>query len=91
MQSDTNLNDIVAMTQTLGAYGKVMLAHYKPDNGSQSTFDADTETIFTDAYLTKLRSLGLFAFSFMDPVNESVNPITHQRIVDAVNRYGARP
>jgi hypothetical protein len=91
MQSDTNLNDIVAMTQTLGAYGKVMLAHYKPDNGSQATFDADTKTIFSDAYLQKVTALGLFAFSFMDPKNESATATTHARIVAGVKRYGTGP
>jgi hypothetical protein len=34
MATDTNTGDIRAMVRVLGAYGPVMLAHYKPDNGS---------------------------------------------------------
>jgi hypothetical protein len=31
MQSDSNVEDVRAMVRTLGVYGPVMLAHYKPD------------------------------------------------------------
>jgi hypothetical protein len=31
MQSDGNVEDVRAMVRTLGAYGPVMLAHYKPN------------------------------------------------------------
>jgi hypothetical protein len=73
----------------LGAYGPVMLAHYKPDDGSQLTFDADVRTILTDASLRRLRSLGLFALSFMDTSNLDREPATFDFVRRAAARYGA--
>jgi hypothetical protein len=66
MQSDTNVADIRAMVQVLGAYGPVMLAHYKPDNGSCSTATADLNTMLAAPFLTEVTANGLFAWSFMD-------------------------
>ena len=37
MSSDANIEDVRAMVKRLGVYGPVLLAHYKPDNGSQAT------------------------------------------------------
>jgi hypothetical protein len=59
-----NLSDIRAMTKTLGAYGPVMMAHYKP--GSLTTFEADLGALFTDSSVASLKKDGLFAFNFMD-------------------------
>jgi len=88
MQTDTNVTDVLNMTRTLGAYGPVMLAHYKPDNGSQSVFDADTRSMLTDSYLAKLVAARLFAWSFMDDRNLSASAATFDRIVSAVRRHG---
>lgn len=89
MQSDTNVGDVRNMTATLGKYGPVMLAHYKPDNGSQSTFDADMAAIMTDTYLDEVTGLGLFALSFMDNQNLSASDTAYQVVASAVRRYGA--
>jgi hypothetical protein len=48
MQSDSNVEDIRAMVKLLGPYGPVMLAHYKPDNASQATFESDLQIMLTD-------------------------------------------
>jgi hypothetical protein len=88
MQDDTNIPDVLDMTRTLGAYGPVMLAHYKPNDGSAATFNADTSAMLTDSYLHKLVSAGLFAWSFMDDSNVSASPTTYRRIVAAIKRYG---
>ena len=66
MESDTNVQDVRDMVQILGAYGPVMLAHYKPDNGSCAVATADLTTMLTDAYLREVTADGLFAWSFMD-------------------------
>jgi hypothetical protein len=89
MDSEGNAADVVAMTRALGAYGPVMLAHYKPDDGSQLTFDADVRTILTDASLRRLRALGLFALSFMDTSNLDREPATFDFVRRAAARYGA--
>lgn len=88
MQSDTNVNDVRAMTRTLGAWGPVMLAHYKPNGGSQTTFDADTSAMLTSAFLTEMRGYGLFAWGFMDQANLNASETTYQRVRDAVNLLG---
>jgi hypothetical protein len=88
MQSDTNVNDVRAMTQTLGAWGPVMLAHYKPNGGSQSTFDADTTAMLTSAFLTEMRGYGLFAWGFMDQANLNASEATYQRVREAVSLLG---
>ncbi len=91
MDSASNVGDITAMTRRLGAYGPVMLAHYKPDNGSQVTFDADMHTILSDASLARLRHLRLFAISFMDTKNLDGQPATLSFVERAVSRYGRDP
>jgi hypothetical protein len=88
MDSKGNAGDVVAMTRALGAYGRVMLAHYKPDDGSQHTFDADVRAILTDASLRRLRALGLFALSFMDTSNLDREPAMFDFVKRAAARYG---
>jgi hypothetical protein len=90
MQSDSNVQDVRAMVQILGAYGPVMLAHYKPDNGSQATFDADVRAMLTDSYLAEVTANGLFAWSFMDDTNLSASEATYQYVKNAVIRFEAQ-
>jgi hypothetical protein len=88
MANDGNVGNIRDMVAMLGRYGPVMLAHYKPDNGAQSTFDADVRSIFTDAYLAEQVRAGLFAVSFMDGTNLSASASTFSFVKAAVARYG---
>lgn len=88
MQSDGNVVDIAAMVNVLNDYGPVMLAHYKPDNGSQLTYDADLAAMLTDAYLTQMTGAGLFAWSFMDSANLAASETSYQFVKAAVQRYG---
>jgi hypothetical protein len=90
MESQGNADDIAAMTRTLGAYGPVMLAHLKPDNGSQATFDADVRAILTVPSLRQLQRYGLFALSFMDTANLDARPETLDFVERSVNRFGIR-
>jgi len=69
MENAGNVNDIKAMVNILGKFGPVMLAHYKPNNSNQATFDADMHAVLTDSFLTLATAAGLFALSFMDGVN----------------------
>jgi hypothetical protein len=88
MQGDTNVADIENMVQILGAYGPVMLAHYKPGNGSQATYDADMRGLFGASVLPRLVSEGLFAFSFMDDSTMDASGTTYQLVKNAVTQYG---
>jgi hypothetical protein len=90
MESDSNTEDIKAMTKTLGAYGPVMVAHHKPDDSSQATFDADVKAIFTDTFLSAVKQDGLFAYSFMDD-KLMANEESFQSVRAAVTKYGAMP
>lgn len=87
MQQDSNFTDVILMTQTLSAYGPVMLAHYKPDDGSQATFDRDTQSMLNDDYLNNITSAGLFAWSFMDNSNLSASEESFQFTKNAINRH----
>lgn len=88
MQADSNVTDVTEMTRTLGAYGPVMLAHYGVDPVAQATTQtSDLHTMLTDSYLAQVKSLGLFAFSFMHGNFASESLYTFTR--DAVRRYGA--
>jgi hypothetical protein len=86
MATDSNVNDIRAMVRTLGAYGPVMLAHYKPDNGSRTVSEADLRAILTDRYLTDVAEDGLFAMSFMDGANLGSSSL-YEFVRRAVGRY----
>jgi hypothetical protein len=87
MATDTNTADIRAMVRTLGAYGPVMLAHYKPDNGSAAVSTADLRTILTARYLAEVTRQGLFAMSFMDDANLTASAELHGFVRRAVRRY----
>lgn len=88
MQSDTNLDDIRAMTDLLAPYGPVMVAHYQPDNQSGATFAADMSAIFTDEVVAELTGAGLFAFGFMETGFLEGDPARVRQAIDAVGAYG---
>ena len=88
MATDSNTADIRAMVRILGAYGPVMLAHYKPDNGSGSVLAADLRTIFTDRYLEDVTRHGLFAMSFMDADTLAASSELQGLARAAVRRWG---
>ena len=88
MATDSNTTDIRAMVRTLGAYGPVMLAHYKPDNGSGAVFAADLRAILTDRYLAEVTGHGLFAMSFMDGTNLAASSELHGFVRESVRRFG---
>jgi hypothetical protein len=88
MADQSNVQNIRDMVSILGGYGPVMLAHYKPDNGSQTTFDADVRAIFTDAFMSEQVRAGLFAVSFMDDTNMSASQSTLDFVSASVSRYG---
>ena len=88
MATDSNTADIRAMVRALGAYGPVMLAHYKPDNGSGAVFAADLRAILTDRYLAEVTRHGLFAMSFMDGTNLAASSQLHGFVQRAVRRFG---
>ncbi len=90
MQNDTNADDILAMTKLLGAYGPVMVAHYKPDSGAQGVWVNDMRTMFTDDYMAKVTAAGLFAFSFMDQHNLASDAGSLQLTRDVLARYGTK-
>ena len=88
MATDGNTGDIRAMVRILGAHGPVMLAHYKPDNGSGAVFEADLRAILTDRYLAEVTRHGLFAMSFMDGANLAASGELQGLVRAAVRRYG---
>lgn len=87
MQSDGNVTDVRNMVGVLDDYGRVLLAHYKPDNGSQTTFSADVRTMLTDSYLATVPAL--FGFAFMDNSNLNASESDYQFVKAAVIRYGS--
>jgi hypothetical protein len=89
MDDTGNATDVQNMTKVLGAYGPVMLSYYRPNNNSQTTFDADMQTMLTDRYLARATAHGLFAFAFMDKTNLSALTTTFDVVKTAVTRYAA--
>jgi hypothetical protein len=87
MNGSSNVSDITAMVSRLGEYGPVMLAHYKPDNGSQATFNADLHAILTDSFLAAVAAKGLFALSFMDETNLDADAGIFEFTRQAVHSY----
>ncbi|MGA2284859.1 MAG: hypothetical protein ABSG55_01140 [Dehalococcoidia bacterium] len=91
MQDDGNVNDVRGMSKALGAYGPVMLAHYKPNSGSTTTYSADLTAMMTDDFLREVTGYGLFAWSFMDTAQMSSDPSIFTLVKDALLRYGHLP
>ena len=88
-QPGGNAADIAAMVRILGAYGPVMVAQYKPGDGSQSTYDADLEALFgPGGSVPRLAGEGLFAFSFADDAQMNASTGAYQLAETAVTRYG---
>jgi hypothetical protein len=67
-----------------------MLAHYKPDNGSSTVFEADLRAVFTDRFLADVTRRGLFAMSFMDGANLAASSELQALARTAVRRYARR-
>jgi hypothetical protein len=91
MATDSNVRDIRAMVRTLGVYGPVMLAHYKPDNGSNAVVQADLHAILSDGYLADVTREGLFAMSFMDSTSLAASSDLYDFVRRAVRRYARAP
>jgi hypothetical protein len=91
MATDSNVRDIRAMVRTLGVYGPVMLAHYKPDNGSSAVMQADLHTVLSDGFLADATREGLFAMSFMDAGSLTVSSDLYDFVRRAVRRYARAP
>jgi hypothetical protein len=91
MDSKSNVTAVRDMTKALAAYGPVMLAHYKPDNGSAATFEADLKAMFTDSFIAEITGDGLFAFSFMDNNNLSNSAAMQQLALATVKAHAAGP
>jgi hypothetical protein len=91
MATDSNVSDIRAMVRTLGVYGPVMLAHYKPDDGSRAVVEADLRAILTDRYLADVTEDGLFAMSFMDGTILAASSELFEFVRQAIGRYARVP
>ncbi len=94
MDSTSNFAHITDMTRLLHSYGsasignnKVMVAHFKPDNGSQSAWRNDLERIFTPENIAVLQKNGLFAFNFMDEKNLNASETAYQQARRVVQTY----
>jgi hypothetical protein len=87
MQNDTNVNDILTNVRVFGAYNRhLMVSHYLPDNQSQTTYNNDIGTFFTQSFVNQTRSGGLFAFSFMSATDMNAGwPLN--TCVAGVNQY----
>jgi hypothetical protein len=81
MATTGNLAIVTDMTKALQPYtGGVMVAHYKPDDSSQNTFEADMRDIFTPSKVAALQQNELFAFSFMDTANMDSSESAYQTV-----------
>jgi hypothetical protein len=92
MRTDSNVDDVRRMTKTLGKYGPVMLAHYKPDGFHLDAWQADMCSMMTDTFLEEVTGHGLFAWSFMDDEEMSEdNSSSYSRMKCSLLRYGETP
>lgn len=92
MDSRSNVRHIADMTRILGSYGpnggkRVMVAHFKPDNGNQATWSNDLTTIFTAPTLNQLQQNGLFAFSFMDEKNINASDESYDQTRQIIQQF----
>ncbi len=92
MDSSSNVKPIIDMTSLLHSYGsgpnsKVMVAHYKPDNGSQITWQNDLQQLFSPPIIANLQQNGLFAFSFMDETNSNTSENAYQQARQIIQTY----
>jgi hypothetical protein len=92
MATDSNVGQIRTMTKILGQYGPVMLAHYLPSPApAPRVASADLHTMMTDDFLRRLKSDGLFAWSFMDERAFGGSSSLYTFALNAVRRYGTGP
>ncbi len=82
-----NKDIMLRMTKALHQYGPVMVSHFKPDNASQTAFDADMRAIFTPATIKTLQDNGLFSISFMDSKLMQQDS-SYAAVKSAVTRFG---
>jgi len=89
MESDSNVADMIHMTQILGSYKKpVMISHYKPSSGATDVFNNDMKGLFTDTTMQNLAANGLFAFSFMDDEMINKSDVSYSLVKNGIQKYG---
>ena len=72
--------------------GPAMLAHYKPNNRSQATFERDICALLTEQNRrNNLAAAGLFAWASMDDTNLSASEDIFRFTQAAVGRLGGEP
>lgn len=93
MDSRSNRRHMADMSRILGSYGpgggkKVMVAHFKPDSGSQTVWSQDLSAIFEEPFIAQLKRNGLFAFSFMDETNINASSQSYNQTRDIIQEFG---
>lgn len=88
MQTDTNVSDIRGMTKILGKYGRVMVAHHKPDGFHPDTFLGDINAIMKNDFISEMIANGLFAYSIMDEKEINSSNKIYSKVKSAVNTFG---
>jgi hypothetical protein len=94
MHGVSNVARIRAMTDVLGAYGPVMLAHHMPDADTNSlstvysTFLDDVTALLTPSSIAGLVGDGLFAWSFLDDKPMQASATTFSVVATGVTAFG---
>jgi hypothetical protein len=86
MDNKAQIDGITALLHPYGN-GKLLAAHYKPDNDSEAVYDQDMASIFTPASMASLQANGLFGFSFMDSTLLSSTPARFEQAKSIIKTY----
>jgi hypothetical protein len=88
INSNTDTNDIRAMTQQLRRYGRVMLAYYRPPEGDAAATQVHLRSVLAPAFLAQMRTLGMFAMAFMNEEWLAKDPAGFAIVQRAVKGFG---
>lgn len=90
IDSDTDASDILAMTRELGRFGPVMLAYYKPREGSLPAARAHLRSVLSPRFMRRVTRAGLFAIGLMDDRLVESDPQSLAIAAASIRRFGCR-
>jgi hypothetical protein len=90
INSASDVSDVVGMTHAPSRYGPVMLAYYRPSEGSGAAVRTHLGALLSRRVLLRLTRARLFAMGFMDDRFMRADSATFALVTEAVRHFGCR-
>ncbi len=88
INSETDTTDILGMARQLKPYGPVMLAYYRPPEGSVTVTRSHLKAVLARSFLEREAALGVFSMGFMSEQWFASDPPSLALVEGALRSFG---